>query len=355
MHDPRWPEQDHVTTKLSTAERLQLQDSQVKNAKAYIEEQQLAIAGIPGTRFQTAEEAKELRSRVDCWTRGQWVEKPKRLRLEHFQDPTYKQKEDKDRELRWEPTCPFQSGETVNPSRWCEALKGRNILLVGDLVHYQLHEVFLDTLRDGPTVCYGELNCKDHTLCTEPQVVLRYLRNDVLSTNRNIDLAGGHPSADVVTWPFMANYILPKYQILILNRAPILEDDTQFIRELTQTMIAIRKAVPNMLIIYRSTSIGHPYCDEAQGPLMSYLKDEELRRLPYGWSEVSRRNALARVIVEAAGGLFVDLAAMTDLRPDGHVGGQDCLRYRIPGPLDAWVEVLYEVFLALESPGKMDG
>ncbi|KAG0171920.1 hypothetical protein DFQ28_000785 [Apophysomyces sp. BC1034] len=349
MHDHRWPEQDHLTTQLSTAERLQLQEDQVENAKAYVNQQQLAVQGIPGSRLQTTEEANKFRSLVDCWTRGRWAEKPRRLKLKHFQDPTFKGSDQDQPELRWEPECGFDPGQTVNRTQWCEVMKGRNILLVGDLVHYQLHELFLDTLRDGPTVCFGELNCKDHSLCTEPSVMLRYLRNDRLSTNRNVDITGGHPSVDVVEWPFMAGYILPKYPILILNRAPVLEDDAQFVEELTRTMLAIRKAVPNVLIIYRSTSIGHPHCDEAQAPLASGLRDDELRKLPYGWSEVGRRNALARVIVEAAGGLFVDLAAMTDLRPDGHVGGQDCLRYRIPGPLDAWVEVLYYVFMGLED------
>lgn len=176
---------------------------------------------------------------------------------------------------------------------------------------------------------------------------MRYIRNDILSTVSRIDRAKGHPSVDTIEWPFITTPMMKAYSVLILNRAPVIEDDETFIQQLVETMRVIRSRTPDTLIIFRSTSIGHPFCNDAQEPLESHLKDEEIRHLPYGWSELKRRNAMARKIVEAAGGVFVDLAALTDLRPDGHMGGQDCLRYCIPGPLDAWVQVLYHVFLTL--------
>lgn len=126
------------------------------------------------------------------------------------------------------------------------------------------------------------------------------------------------------------------------------DDDISFTRRLIQTMQVIRETAPEALVIYRSSFIGHPFCNDAQGPLEQPLTDEELKRLPFGWSETKRRNAIAKAVVEAAGGLYVDLAAMTELRPDSHVGGQDCVRYCIPGPLDATVQLLYNVFLDLK-------
>lgn len=129
----------------------------------------------------------------------------------------------------------------------------------------------------------------------------------------------------------------------------MIESDQEFIKGLIETLRTIRKANPSSLILYRSTGIGHPFCDDATEPLEAPLSDQELKSLPFGWSEVSRRNAIARVIVEAAGGVFIDLAALTDLRPDGHVGGQDCMRYCMPGPLDSWAQILYQVFLGLEG------
>jgi hypothetical protein len=176
---------------------------------------------------------------------------------------------------------------------------------------------------------------------------LRYLRNDILSDNRRHDNNNGAPSGSIVTWPFVASNILKAYPILVLNRSPINEDDDSFITSLIQTMAYIRRTAPDILILYRSSGIGHPHCDAADAPLTKPLTDDELKRLPFGWAELERRNAIARAIVEEAGGVFVDLAALTDRRPDGHVGGHDCLRYCIPGPLDPWMDVLYQVFSAL--------
>lgn len=127
------------------------------------------------------------------------------------------------------------------------------------------------------------------------------------------------------------------------------DDDMLFTRRLIQTMRVIRESSPDALVIYKSAFISHPFCDDATGPLATGLSDEELKRLPYGWSETKRRNAIAKAVVESAGGLYLDLAAMVDRRPDGHLGGADCSRYCIPGPLDATVQVLYHVFLALEQ------
>ena len=160
----------------------------------------------------------------------------------------------------------------------------------------------------------------------------------------------GHPSASMVQAPFMHKFMLREYDVYILNAAVVAgDDDDSFMHQLVNTLTILRQHKPNALVIYISSYHGHPHCDDADKPLDKQLTDIERRRLPYGWSETARRNAIARVITEAAGGLFVDLGAMMELRPDGHIGGQDCLRYCMPGPLDAWGTILYNVMLATVS------
>ncbi|KAG2212614.1 hypothetical protein INT47_000590 [Mucor saturninus] len=351
----------YTTTHLSTKERQKLTNNMIIKATQAVEDEFAQIQGIPGSVFKTDAEAAQFRATVDCWTRGHWVSVPFTKGMPHFQDPLYGSCDRKFAKSNtsgqrdavkyvWESQC-GSTGVEVDGENWCKVLRGRHVLLVGDLVHYQLHELFLDTLRDGPAVCFGELNCKDHTVCTEPfmETRLRYLRNDILSVRRKMNANHGHPKADVIEWPFTSASIMRGYPIVIINRAPVLESDESFIHGLIETLRVMRKGNPKALLIYRSTGIGHPFCNEATGPLKEPLTDEALRSLPFGWSEIGRRNAMARVIVEAAGGLFVDLAALSDLRPDGHVGGQDCLRYCIPGPLDSWALILYKVFLGLEG------
>ncbi|KAI8095365.1 hypothetical protein BDF21DRAFT_329317 [Thamnidium elegans] len=349
----------YTTTHLSTEERNQLTHDTVNKAKKLVQDEFNSIQGIPGSVFNgNTRTSNQFRALVDCWTTGKWVQVPSRKYvMPHFQDPLYgscdrkfaKQNKQGQREAVkyvWQSKC--DTNIELDGAQWCKVLHGRHLLVVGDLVQYQLHELFLDTLRDGPAVCFGELNCK---VCTDPfpDTRLRYLRNDILSIRRKMNPNGGHPKADVIEWPFTSSSIMRGYPIVILNRAPVIEGDDTFIKGLIETLRTMRKANPNALVIYRSTGIGHPFCDDATGPLESPLTDQQLKLLPFGWSEVARRNAIARVIVEAAGGVFVDLAALTDLRPDGHVGGQDCLRYCIPGPLDSWAQILYQVFLGLEG------
>ncbi|KAI8338671.1 hypothetical protein BC941DRAFT_423549 [Chlamydoabsidia padenii] len=334
---------DFSTTHLTSLERFHLEQDAVARAHKQ--------ASLAFNKLGVIPQLPSVRARIDYWTRGRWVPESRNQLVRHQQDPLYSTCDNKrhhrpETQYRWQ-TSDGQHLPTPTSEQWCQVLNGRHILLVGDLVQYQLHELFLDSLKEGSTVCYGELNCKDHTICTKMDTRLRYLRNDILADNKRH--SQGITPSSIVTWPFVSIDILESYPILIMNRSPVMEDDDTFITSMIQTLTTIRRTVPDTLIIYRSSPIGHPYCDDARGPLIAPLSDDEKRRLPFGWAELDRRNAMARVIIEQAGGVFVDLAALVATRPDGHVGGHDCLRYCIPGPLDAWLDVLYQVFTALNT------
>ncbi|KAI9263680.1 hypothetical protein BY458DRAFT_514428 [Sporodiniella umbellata] len=357
------PHNAHVTTHLSTKEREALTTKMVKLAR-----DQTANAfpdfnnKIAGSML-SSEQADKFRALIECWTSsGSWVKMNEPVKvLSHYQDSIYgkcdrkhKMEEGQREALRyvWQSSCaPIKNNpdNSVSEETWCDVLRGRHVLVVGDLVQYQLHELFLDVFRDGPTACFGE-TIIEHTLCSEPHQKshLKYLRNDILSTNKKMDIDHGHPRVNIIQMPFATVSVGRSYPIFILNRSSVQETDTDFIKSLIDTMKEIRKNNPMTLVIYRSSAIGHPFCDEASGPI-DQLTDEEYRLLPYGWSETKRRNLIAKAIVEGSGGVYVDLGALADLRPDGHVGGQDCLRYCIPGPLDSWVHILYQVFLGLEG------
>ncbi|ORX53924.1 hypothetical protein DM01DRAFT_1287497 [Hesseltinella vesiculosa] len=324
-----------------------------------------SLVGIPGSQLTQPAEIDAFRHLLQCWTqKGAWVHDPRAppRSLAHFQDPIFstcdrrwakKRKQPTsprpDTLYRWEvpTTCPLLE-PAIDHASWCRLLNGRHMLLVGDLVQYQLHDLFLDALRDGPTVCYGELGCKDHTLCSSPkQARLRYIRNDVLSNRTSVDKHGGAPTVATVEWPFLAHRPLDSFKIVVLNRSPVLESDETFAQELLHSLAQIRDIQPEALIFYRSSLIGHPYCDDAQAPLAFPLQEHQRRHLPYGWSAHTRRNQLAQIIVEAAGGVYIDMASSLDQRPDAHLGHSDCLRFCMPGPLDDWAILLYNVFLAL--------
>ncbi|KAG1189673.1 hypothetical protein G6F36_003715 [Rhizopus arrhizus] len=368
-----WYQQPHTRSQFRPNPSLLSVEASAKERiilleKAVLEAKKLAFRRFPPEDYSTIRgtnlsrtQSIALREKLSCWTAGQWIRDEKnRFQLKHLQDPIYSSCDNQfykthsisdKREATqyvWKPhskSCPVN--KKISSKNWCKLLRGRNMLLVGDLTHYQYHELFLDTFRDDPTVCFGELNCKDHTICKAKDTRLRYVRNDILSTVRKFhNRDQGHPLANLVEWPFVTSNMLLSYPILILSRTTQLDDDDLlFTRRLIHTMRVIRENTPDSLVIYQSSPIGHPFCDDAQGPLTKALSDDELKRLPYGWSEVKRRNAIAKAVVEASGGVYLDLASMVDLRPDGHIGQGDCLRYCIPGPMDSTIHLYYQIFL----------
>ena len=150
------------TGHMSLNQRQELWKRSVERAQQVAELVLGPIQGIPGSVHKTQMAADQVRAQIDCWTsQGQWKKEQGYHLAKHFQDPLYgKCKRQQDPYVWSTPsnTCPL--GDTVDPVTWCSLLDGRNMLIVGDLVQYQLHEVLLDAMRDGPTVCFGELNCK---------------------------------------------------------------------------------------------------------------------------------------------------------------------------------------------------
>lgn len=167
--------------KLTTAERIELEQQAIIKARAIAQEamSHYNIHGIPGSAIKTAQQANEFYQKAQCFTQGSWVYAPhERPLLKHLQEALYSKCDKRyakgellsdksdwkvrpDLKYIWSPLdktqCPLRS---IDKSKWCKMLRGRHILLVGDIVQFQMHELILDTFRDGPVVCYGELNCK---------------------------------------------------------------------------------------------------------------------------------------------------------------------------------------------------
>lgn len=71
--------------------------------------------------------------------------------------------------------------------------------------------------------------------------------------------------------------------------------------------------------------------------------------LIYHWGEFARQNELAKVIVQKAKYVYMDVDTMLSLRPDQHMKPPfDCLHYAIPGPLDIVFHLFYNILLLLQ-------
>ncbi|KAF9135091.1 hypothetical protein BGW39_004723 [Mortierella sp. 14UC] len=261
-----------------------------------------------------------------------------------------------------------------------EILGPRHIVLVGDLIHWQLHDSIMYNMFDNPQACYGDLACHlevGHPLCPLPNDVrLKFVRNDLLSAMRP---RKSRKTQDPVEMPWLKDMRLKDTVILGATHQAL--KDKAFQRLLTDTISKIRKARPDALIIYRNNPVGHSECssvanafngNEAQreqkqkerqqeqqqqqhtfgAPARAFTNDiptVEMLHYPLSWAHYDRQNRIAKVIVEASGGIYWNIATMTNMRPDGHVGGQDCLSYKRPGSTDEWAVSLFNLFNTIEA------
>ena len=87
------------------------------------------------------------------------------------------------------------------------------------------------------------------------------------------------------------------------------------------------------------------------------------------WMEYPRYNQIARTLAVATGASFIDVAAPSALRPDGAMGGYwpstltpsgqnkqlDCVHYCLPGVVDTWNALLYNLLTSPRLRRALDG
>ncbi|KAG0319489.1 hypothetical protein BGZ97_002063 [Linnemannia gamsii] len=301
----------------------------------------------------------------------------------------------------------YQSFDT---DKFCESLQDRNILVVGDLTQYQLHDVILSA-TDTEFSCHGEMGClhrRPHPLCNQNQEqeidikdtaetdgdlikapYLKYVRNDIISVPWAVNPdANEFPLGSTIEQPWATREMITEYKIVLLNRGLFWRNDDEFLMELVFTIKYIWKFYSGTMIIYRAT---HPVFNctglkeqnedgSLAGPdgltsmfegtlLQQPLTSSPRRRQAHSHAhrsptpsdsqstqttafrptlaDVQRQNRMAKVIVEAAGGIFLDTEDMFAKRPDGRMGDGDCARFCAPGPLDAYADLLYNTFRIL--------
>ncbi|KAK3826956.1 MAG: hypothetical protein JOS17DRAFT_750038 [Linnemannia elongata] len=424
----------------------------IQTAKAWVAkkmppEDQVFESRIPGTKLDSVEKTRRFRELMSQGLdKGRWVYEPERDYPEFGGATGWNKKKlgERDRDVaidrapfpeagkyHWEPTTTITGGTggwhatRIQPEEFCRILGPRHIVLVGDLIHWQLHDSIMYNMFDNPQACYGDLACHlgvGHPLCPLPNDVrLKFVRNDLLSTvrNRKGRRFNETKTQDPVEMPWLKDMRLKDTVILGATHQTL--KDKVFQRLLTDTIVKIRKARPEALIIYRNNPVGHPECpSKANGfnanqalreqkqkerelelqqlvsriptkspvaagvgagpttpgqrqqqrvletkikapivhnsstfgssakPFTEDISAIEVLHYPLNWAHYDRQNKIAKTIVEASGGIYWNVATMTNMRPDGHVGGQDCLSYKRPGPTDEWAVSLFNLFKTIE-------
>ncbi|CAI5525708.1 unnamed protein product [Closterium sp. Naga37s-1] len=126
------------------------------------------------------------------------------------------------------------------------------------------------------------------------------------------------------------------------------------LQEVRDTLEAVRELYPDMLVIWRNSPAGHPSCHRFTRPLKRRPKPLQLKgQLPATWTRHAEMNVAVRSLLKEYGVVYLDVDSATSLRPDGHHrrmdGTVDCRHYCMPGPLDHWVSLLYNLLRLIDN------
>ncbi|KAF9106151.1 hypothetical protein BGX27_009277, partial [Mortierella sp. AM989] len=245
---------------------------------------------IPGTGLDTPEKTRRFRQLMDeALNKGHWVYESRRDYPDFGGAIGWnkKKKNERDRDVainrptfpeagkyHWEPIVEAAGSsaragaaamgwhaQRIQPQDFCRVLGPRHIVLVGDLIHWQLHDSIMYNMFDTPQACYGDLACHlgvGHPLCPLPNDVrLKFVRNDLLSPIRpHKSKLNETKTQDPVEMPWLRDMKLK--DTVILGATHQTMDDREFRKRLLDTLIKTRKARPDALIIYRNNPVGHP-------------------------------------------------------------------------------------------------
>ena len=245
--------------------------------------------------------------------------------------------------------------------------RGQDILLVGDSLQGQLVKgIAYNVLAHVPTPSQWAVGSRIQDECMEwiggprPRnaFCLRYHFNASVCTNltvhflRNdyLHIVNTHRVFLYIPWTRIASTY--NVGMVIFNRGAHYSSDDSYRIGVRAALRHARNLMPNAIIIYRNTAVGHVNCTNISEPLMGR---QPLDVQPYYWSKFPQQNAIARAEVEAVGGIYMDVETLARLRGDGHPGyirkinSVDCLHYCIPGPEDTWVQLLYNILMRTSS------
>lgn len=160
-----------------------------------------------------------------------------------------------------------------------------------------------------------------------------------------------------VETPWIHYALSGKYDYIILNRGAHYLPTT-LVNEQLELLIPFLHDIMNKFsktqIFYRNTVSGHPKCSDFDKPLqlednynryvMHAFNSPEVR--DFNWGKFPLQNKIITKAFESINAIIIDVNASAYFRPDSHSRPNgDCLHYCLPGPVDNWVILFYNILL----------
>lgn len=254
--------------------------------------------------------------------------------------------------------CPSH-WQPFNKTRFCELMRGRNIIFIGDSLSFNMgtslaamyRKPFRDTINAKATIC-GEKNGDSK------EVTVRHARNSLLSWNTDENYRFYTKPVNLHGRRWLEARNMNKalfqdgvaYDIIVLNKGAHYHEDYWYKLELDRVLSHLTTSLPQASILFRSTSLGHGHCERHEQPLTRDPPQEEIASWPFHYGQFRHQNRLARALVtDKYQQFYLDIEKPTLLRPDAHPGAKDCLHYCAPGPVDYWNAALFNWLVLSEK------
>lgn len=230
----------------------------------------------------------------------------------------------------------------------CNILSNKSILFIGDSLSEEFYLTFLSAMNYA-SICYPSYEIKHPIViyCSKDsntnkkiysKIRVSNIRNDYLSIN-----SSSH---------WIDKLKLYEVNILILNKGLHYQPTELFLYEMNQTFYYLNTYYPNISIIWRNTFVGHINYQQyfTSQPLKYKINDYEDSSIPqdYHYQEILNQNILMYELIQKSypNVIYLDIESTTSLRRDGLL---DYVHYCIPGVIDNWVRLLYNIFALLED------
>ena len=239
---------------------------------------------------------------------------------------------------------------------FCERMAGERVLIVGDSLSSYSHTSWVEKILSGlgltcPALPVREnLNMVPNTLYGCNNLTMYYIWNIFLSlTEEEIVLANGR---SVVNEEWFDEIEKRNITVLVLNRGSHYKQDADFVPEVNKTLGAVYKRYPHVKTIWRSTPHGRhdqkwsnfrAPTERVNGEFpVLYPEDDSF----WGYGHFARQNRLVYDLIRHhyPGMLYLDVFNPTTTRADSRY---DPIHPCIPGLLDTWLEMLYNILVFL--------
>eukprot|EP00904_Undaria_pinnatifida_P012817 jgi/Undpi1/8666/HiC_scaffold_25.g11131.m1 len=260
--------------------------------------------------------------------------------------------------------------DTVTADKFCRVMEGRKgLLFVGDSLTRLMSTTLASTLRAEGIVAGSDQRCHDEWLACNGTLKMHYQRNDFLDTRTERTFENNTRGFDQKHCErpdlsktrctiFADDDTLSGFDTLVVNSGAHPRPGERYgpaMEVASRTIAASMKRLhgdDDTILIVRNTVPGHSDCNDRmfEGPVDLDVALALVDAAPesYKFSTFHDNNKLledAFLRDPKDGWRLIDSYTPTVLRPDLHIGGNDCLHYCIPGPTDHWVRLLYNMLL----------